>query len=90
MSIKNYKKSVEYLINIFKQLPNEQVKQQQIILMNKILINNNISSIYYYTKKFNLSAFYLRRAIQDNNKMLNEIKTQTDEIAKLRETMLLI
>ena len=77
MSIKNYKKSVEYLINIFKQLPNEQVKQQQIILMNKILINNNISSIYYYTKKFNLSAFYLRRAIQDNNKMLNEIKTQT-------------
>jgi CCR4-NOT transcription complex subunit 10 len=49
--------------------------ENQLLLLNKIQINNNISCIYYYTKKFNLSSFYLRRAIQDNNKFLNDIKT---------------
>ena len=43
------------------------------------MINNNISAIYYYTKKFNLSSFYLRRAIQDNSKLLIDIKTQVSK-----------
>lgn len=66
---------MEILCSIYKQ---EAVSSNQTdvhLLINKILVNNNISCIYYYMKKFNFSSLYIQRAIDDNQKLLNEIKT---------------